>query len=132
MFYHNSLDFPRGYNSSLVLPLAENLQSVSGEYFLPIWYPDINISSIIYFKRLRGSLFYDYSRAKIFNTESSDFNPDYDIFTSAGGSLIMDLHFLRIRFPISLGVEYAYLPSLNRNEFSFIFNLNVFGFNINN
>ncbi len=132
MFYYNSLDFPRGYSSSIVLPLAENLQSISGEYSLPIWYPDINISSIIYFKRLRGSLFYDYSHAKIFNTESFDFNKDYDMFTSTGGSLVMDLHFLRIRFPISLGVEYAYLPMLNRNEFSMIFNINVFGFNINN
>ncbi len=132
MFYYNSLDFPRGYSSSIVLPLAENLQSISGEYSLPIWYPDINISSILYFKRLRGSLFYDYSRANIFNAEYSDFNTNYDLFTSAGGSLVMDLHFLRIRFPISLGVEYAYLPMLNRNEISMVFNINVFGFNINN
>ncbi len=132
MFFYNSLDLPRGYTSSMVLPLAERLQNISGEYFLPIWYPDINISSILYFKRLRGSLFYDYARAKIFNTESSTFNPDYDIFTSTGGSLVVDLHFLRIRFPISLGVEYAYLPTFNRNEFSLVFNINVFGFNINN
>ncbi len=131
MFYYNSLDFPRGYNSSIVLPIAENLQSISGEYFLPIWYPDINISSILYFKRLWGSLFYDCSRAKMFNPESSTFNTNYNVFTSAGGSLVTDLHFLRIRFPISLGVEYAYLPSLNRNEFSMVFNINVFGFNIN-
>lgn len=131
MFYYNSLDFPRGYNSSILLPLAENMQTISGEYSLPIWYPDINLSSILYCKRVRGSLFYDYSRAKLFNTESSDFNADYDILTSTGGSMVVDLHFLRIRFPISLGVEYAYLPEVNRNEFSMILNINVFGFNIN-
>lgn len=131
MFYYNSLNFPRGYNSSIVTPLAKNMQRVSAEYSLPIWYPDINISSILYFKRLRGSLFYDYCRGKVFNSESSDFNPDYDIYTSTGSSLVLDFHFLRIRFPISVGVEYAYLPMIKSNEFSMILNINVFGFNIN-
>jgi len=131
MFYFNSLTFPRGYNSSLVLPLAENLQILSGEYFLPLWYPDINLSSIVYFKRLRGSLFYDYSRGRMFNTASSRFNSDFEIFTSTGGSLVVDLHFLRIRFPVSLGVQYAYLPLLNGSDFSMLFNINIFGFNIN-
>ena len=131
MFYFNSLDLPRGYNSSLVLPLAENLQSFSGEYSLPLWYPDINISSILYFKRLRGSVFYDYSRGKMFNSGTSSFNKEYDFFSSTGGSIVVDLHFLRIRFPISLGVEYAYLPYLNNSSYSMIFNINVFGFNIN-
>ena len=131
MFYYNSLNFPRGYNSFIVLPFAENLQSISGEYSLPLWYPDINISSIVYFKRLRGSLFYDYSRGKIFNSGSSTFNSDYDLFTSTGGSLALDLHLLRIRFPISLGVQYAYLPLLNGSDISMIFNINIFGFNIN-
>jgi len=131
LFYYNSLAFPRGYNSSLVFPMAEKLQSFSGEYFLPLWYPDINISSIVYFKRLRGSIFYDYSRGMMFNPSSPPFNEKYDSFASTGGSLVVDFHFLRIRFPITVGVEYSYLPYLNISNYSMIFNINVFGFNIN-
>jgi hypothetical protein len=131
MFYYNALNMPRGYSPSLVVPLAEKFENFTGEYFLPLWYPDINISSILYFKRLRGSIFYDYSRGKMFNSETSSFNQSYSSYASTGGSLVVDLHFLRIRFPISLGVEYAYLPNLNLNRYSLIFNINVFGFNIN-
>jgi hypothetical protein len=76
-------------------------------------------------------VFYDYSRGKMFDSGSSSFSQEYDFFTSTGGSLVVDFHFLRIRFPISMGVQYAYLPSLNANSYSMIFNINVFGFNIN-
>ena len=135
IFFYNSLDFPRGYESfdrhnSNILRLAEVMQSASAEYTLPLWYPDINISSIAYFKRLKGKLFCDYTRGKLFNTVHSNFNPDYSVFTSLGGSLAVDFHLLRIRFPINVGLQYAYLPQFRTYDLSMIFSIDVFGFNI--
>ncbi|GJM29119.1 MAG: hypothetical protein DHS20C17_17540 [Cyclobacteriaceae bacterium] len=55
----------RGYSS---FPF-ERIYRVSVNYTLPIWYPDLSIGSLAFFKRLRGNMFYDYSEGDLFGSK---------------------------------------------------------------
>jgi hypothetical protein len=51
----------RGYGSN---PF-ESVFRISANYTLPLWYPDLALGSLAYFKRLRGNFFYDYSEGEL-------------------------------------------------------------------
>lgn len=53
----------RGYSS---FPF-ESIYRVSANYTLPFWYPDLALGSLMFFKRLRGNFFYDYSEGTLFD-----------------------------------------------------------------
>ncbi len=54
--------YPRGawyYNSR-----PDRYGAVSADYHFPFWYPDGGINSLVYFKRIRANVFYDYARMR--------------------------------------------------------------------
>ena len=56
MLYRNNIAYPRGYGDNLI---SEKLFSFSADYTMPLFYPDLAAGSLLYLKRIRGSLFFD-------------------------------------------------------------------------
>ncbi len=74
----------RGYSSR---PF-ERIYRISANYSLPIWFPDLAIGSLAYFKRLRGNIFYDYSEGRLLGTDTR--------LRSYGLELITDFRLIRL------------------------------------
>ena len=94
---------PRGFND-----LADDYESIvnfSGNYALPLLYPDLTVSSLLYMKRIRALLFYDFG--KTYNVNQ--------ILRSYGIELLSDVHILRFIAPIELGTRIIY----NQNKAKF-------------
>ncbi len=126
--YFNTLPFPRGYSNQV----AEKLFVFRGEYFLPLFYPEINFGSLLYIPRFHASVFYDYARGE----ENYNFNTNTKIsgllnYASLGGKLNMDFNILRFPFPFTLGFQYSYIPEFQSSDIAFTFAISFYGFTIN-
>ena len=86
---------PRGYKPA---PF-ETLYGIAVNYELPLWYPDIALSSVALIQRLRLNPYFDYS--------IGDVNTDQSILASAGAELLVDLRLFRL-FVVSTGIRYSY------------------------
>ncbi len=87
--------FPRGYSTFS----TKELTRITLDYSFPLFYPDWNISWVIYFKRFRMNLFSDYAHWKTLAQEQS--------IVSVGADLLADFHALRFGFPVAAGIRYA-------------------------
>ncbi len=123
--YRNKLPWPRGYDHNLV---AEKLLSFSADYTMPLFYPDLAAGSFLYLKRIRGTLFYDYSKGvDIRNYADRSFHAGPKRFCSAGSELMADFYLLRIPFEISAGIQAGYMPYENRYFVNGAFSVNIYG-----
>jgi hypothetical protein len=98
--FSNNFAFSRGY-------FAENLRSmnkVGADYHFPFAYPDAGLANTVYFLRLRGDVFYDYTRASDSYTDGSR----YKDFRSTGAAIFFDTKWFN-QVPISFGFRYSYL-----------------------
>jgi hypothetical protein len=140
--FRNRISFPRGF-SSVAYPtgyhniISDELNLISAEYAFPFAYPDFNISSLLYLKRLRGNLFYDYAsgRGNRYYTFSDDnvkikLNQGTDTFKSFGFEALADFHIFRIPFMISGGVQTAWKDFTHGPVFNVLFNIDLYGFSI--
>ncbi|MDB5157807.1 MAG: hypothetical protein JWR50_2514 [Mucilaginibacter sp.] len=106
--FSNDFPFSRGY-------AAENLQTmnkIGADYHFPIAYPDAGIANTVYLLRLRGNLFYDYTRGSfnISNTALATRN-----FRSTGVELYFDTKWFNQQ-SLTFGVRYSHL--IDRDIFS--------------
>jgi len=122
--FSNDFPFSRGYQ-------AENLHSMNklgANYHFPIAYPDAGVANTIYFLRVRGNLFYDYTRATDVTTSGAPFKGN---FRSTGAEIYFDTQWFN-QVPISFGFRYSYLqdPDIfgytGRNRFEIIVPVTVF------
>jgi hypothetical protein len=120
--FSNNLSFARGF-SAVNLP---RMWRVSANYHFPIVYPEFGVANLIYFLRVRGNLFYDYTQAKSLRT-GREFP-----FESAGGELYFDTRLWNVQ-PFTFGVRYSRLlttdvlqPGKNPNQFEFILPIELF------
>lgn len=140
--FRNRISFPRGF-SNVAYPkgyhniISDELKYAAVDYAFPFAYPDLNISSLFYLKRLRGNLFYDYAAGKgnryyTFTNESVsiELNEGTDIFKSFGFEALADFHLFRIPFMISGGVQTAWKDFNHAPVVNVIFNLDLYGFSI--
>lgn len=93
------------YSANILLPRGVKLQgseynSFRTSYTLPICCPDLGIASVIYFKRIYGSLFYDYGTIGINNATYS--------VSSYGAEVKTDINVLRLTYPLNLGIRTGY------------------------
>lgn len=124
LFNHHSLNVKFGYEkqrsdidpsnyylfeSSQIYPRGQyyiafnKLSSFSANYTFPIWYPDIHVGPIVYFKRIRTNLFYDYATANnLFTNETQSLQ-------SVGAELFIQMYVLRLGAPIEIGGRVSYL-----------------------
>jgi hypothetical protein len=125
-FVHlNRAIFARGYYDII----SEKLETISADYVFPLLYPDLAAGSLFYLKRIRGSLFYDYSTGynNIYETE---FVRGYQHFSSFGGELLADFNILRIPFEITAGARAGYIPGLAQYFTEAVFHIDVYGFKL--
>lgn len=120
--FSNSFPFSRGY-------IATNNQILRGlqiNYELPLWYPEYGIANIVYFSRIRGNFFYDYSEDQ--STVSNTIYRRH--FRSAGAEIYFDTRWWN-QTPVSFGVRYSYLldrgvTTGNGSQWQFIMPINIF------
>lgn len=89
--------YPRGTRSFFL----QEFTKYSGNYLLPLFYPDYNLSRYIYFKRIALNLFYDELNGRY---GGISYNA-----ASYGWETIFEMHFLRIFLPFSVGVRGSYV-----------------------
>lgn len=107
--FNNNIQMPRGF----VGIKSEDAVSYKNTLAIPIAYPDMSISSLLYIKRVKTYLFLDHFIG-------------YDRVTSYGADLRFDTHFLRTIAPVDFGFRYARVNSyLNGQSSSFLLLMNV-------
>ena len=99
--------YPRGYSA----PLNDEFKSISFNYGLPLAYPDFGFAGLIYFKRIRANLFYDYGIGKL---TSNNIKEEYktQTYNSTGTEVLFDNVYFNV-LPISAGIRYSHLLKEN-------------------
>ena len=129
--YNNFSSLPRGYSDII----AKQIKIFSADYVFPVAYPDFNLASLLYIKRIRTDLFYDYAAGpgNSFYKYGSDglvplYNsPETESFKSFGIELMADFHVLRIPFMISGGIQSAWKDINQTPSIKLLFNIDLFG-----
>jgi hypothetical protein len=130
----NTIHFPRSYSNIL----SSRLDFYSVDYSMPLFYPDLNISSILYLTRIRTALFYDYARGSdIFylkwengNLVTDSNNEGTEFFRSFGIDLMSDFYLFRIPFMITGGVQAAWKSFGEYPAIRLIFSIDIQGMTI--
>jgi hypothetical protein len=111
MYYSTLLSYPRGYIGTI----TSNATSASISYRFPIAYPDMSIGSLLYLKRIRGTLYADY-----LSTESTNIQE----YSSAGYEVFFDSYWFRLVAPISIGFRYVNILKENKERYELLFSVN--------
>ncbi|MDO3695025.1 hypothetical protein QVZ41_09240 [Wenyingzhuangia sp. chi5] len=116
--------YPRGYSA----PLNDEFKSISFNYGMPLAYPDFGFAGLIYFKRIRANLFYDYGVGKL-NNENIIKELKTQTYNSVGTEVLFDNVYFNV-LPITVGIRYSHLlkESLlgnNSSGFQFILATNL-------
>jgi hypothetical protein len=130
----NRINFPRSYKNIA----SEDLSLFSIDYVAPLFYPDLNFLSLIYLKRIRIGLFYDYAEGTgnyYFNEVNGamvykNFHDYTESFNSFGFELMTDFHAFRLPYMVSAGVQAAWQKGTQSPLFELLFNIDIFGMNI--
>jgi hypothetical protein len=107
------VNYPKGISAQSNL----RLYSFSNNYDFPLFYPDLSISSLLYIKRFRANIFYDFA----LGWNSSGNQRNYSTF---GGALLANFHALRFIAPIEAGARIIYNPDNNNWNSEFLFQIN--------
>ncbi|MFZ0471173.1 MAG: hypothetical protein WAL94_01030 [Bacteroidales bacterium] len=125
MLYRNNIAYPRGYGDNLI---SEKLFSFSADYTMPLFYPDLTAGSLLYLKRVRGSLFFDGSTGwETYDYAANKLTRGSTDFGSFGAELLADFYLLRLPFEMSAGASGGYIPAENRLFINAVFSVNVYG-----
>ena len=117
----NLIGMPRGLRGIF----GEVLTRYSADYVFPILYPDLEIGSLLYLKRVRGALWTDHLVGT--NVIVHDPQPHYEDrnYTTYGADLLVDMNILRISFPLSLGGRVTYEPATGQVGFEGIYSMDI-------
>ncbi len=94
--FDRDLGFSRGYDSYV----HNRLWLGSLNYRLPVADPDWALGPVLYLKRIRANLFFDYGRGS--NRQHAF------LYRSAGAELTFESHFFSLPVPIEPGLRYVY------------------------
>jgi hypothetical protein len=109
--YSNLISYPRGYSGEY----DNSLVCMNLNYMFPFWYPDFSFGSVVYLKRLKMNLFYDWANG---------LNPGYiNNYQSLGAELTADFHLLRFVAPIEMGLRSIYFPSSGGWGFELLYSI---------
>ncbi len=129
--YENFSSLPRGYSNII----SKKINFLSVDYVMPLAYPDFNIASLLYIKRIRTSLFYDYAFGpgnSMYTYGTNGLVPIYktpqiESLNSFGFDLLADFHFLRIPYMISGGIQSAWKNTGESPNIQILFNIDLYG-----
>jgi hypothetical protein len=118
----NRINFPRGYSESV----SAKFSALNLNYTFPVVCPDWSVAPLIYLKRIRANLFYDFSYGKdiIEHTDAGTVRYTGD-YQSIGTEIFADFYLIRFIFPISAGVRIGILPKDNKHFMQFIATVNI-------
>jgi hypothetical protein len=130
----NKVSMPRGYTNMF----SKEINLFSIDYVMPLAYPDFNLASLLYLKRIRTGLFYDYSSGPGSSfyeytdkgLTSLSNSPDVMTFKSFGVELLTDFHVLRIPYMVSAGVQAAWKTVKEKPSIGLLFNIDLYGMSI--
>lgn len=117
----NLMSIPRGLQGIF----GEVLTKYSADYVLPLFYPDLTLTSLLYVKRIRTALWADYMTGT--NVIIRDPHPHYEdkTYTTLGADLIVDLNLMRISFPISVGGRFSFEPETQSWGLEWIYAIDI-------
>jgi hypothetical protein len=94
---------------------------------MPLLYPDLDLATIIYLKRIRANLFLDYLKGKDLYNLSSDPTKviPFKEFLSEGIEFYGDYHLFHFIFEFSSGIRISYLNNENKLKYQFLFRINL-------
>lgn len=99
------------------------------DYKFPLFYPDLNLRSLLYTRRVTAALFADYSRLKgnfyQNGNKTETFNKD---ISSLGAEITADFNMFRIYAPVTMGFRASYLPELKNVYFDFLYSIDFTSF----
>ncbi|MDR3093655.1 MAG: hypothetical protein LBU62_03295 [Bacteroidales bacterium] len=113
--FGSMLAFPRGY----VTGHTEQLSIGLAEYRFPFLYPDKNLTFLVYLKRLSANLFC-HAAGNRYQTRSGW---QSDQMLSIGADILADVHFLRLFFPVNIGIRTVYVPATKDIQPSLLFSV---------
>ncbi|MCG8410003.1 MAG: hypothetical protein MI739_01825 [Bacteroidales bacterium] len=117
--YQSNFNFPRGVYKRR----TEKMFKCYTDYVFPIAYPEWNLGSLIYIKRLRGRGFVDYA-LNSYRTRNGWLNENIYSF---GIELRGDYHLFRMLFPLTTGLRLGY-RSIGSSPFvDILFNIDLKG-----
>ena len=111
--FANSINFPKGYTGYR----DEQVMSLALNYKMPLFYPDLSLGSLVYFKRFKLNLFFDWAQGWT--------GKQANIYQSTGAELTTDLHLLRFLYPFDLGVRMIYFPASATIGWEFLYSINL-------
>ncbi|MEO5599736.1 MAG: hypothetical protein ABIR06_02295 [Cyclobacteriaceae bacterium] len=105
--FRNQVPVPRGQSVSRF----QNFFSLSANYTLPLWYPDVSIGPLLNFQRLRANLFFDYGfgQSRLFESSQE--------YRSVGVEAKLDINILRFLPQFDIGVRFTKGISPSTTEF---------------
>lgn len=109
--FRNRVPLPRG----LGVRRFEDFYSMSLNYTMPVWYPDVNVGPLLNIQRVRLNAFMDYGFG---STTISNRLPDTEAYLSAGAEVKFDINILRMLPQLDIGFRYSYgiSPAVTRFE----------------
>ncbi|MEI6576012.1 MAG: hypothetical protein WCO63_07545 [Bacteroidota bacterium] len=113
--FKENVRFPRGYLSYY----HDQYWRTGADYKFPFLYPDLSLGSILYLKRLKLDIFYDYAEG---NNEQNT-----KTYRSFGYELNSDLHLLGFFIPIDVGFRHSYLPREKESHFDILLSISFEG-----
>jgi hypothetical protein len=119
------LTYPRGINSIRLTSIT----GISGDYALPVLYPDLNIGRLAYITRVSLNGFMDYSRFQYLSqaiiNRNIDLNLNTQYFTSYGLDIMSDMNLFHFLFPLNMGIRIGYETFTNSAFTEFLFGVDI-------
>lgn len=109
--FRNQIPLPRGQSVNRF----QEFYSMSANYTLPIWYPDVNLGPLLNVQRVRANAFFDYG----FGSSNVNDNPTSATYLSTGAEVKFDINIFRLLPQMDVGFRYTYgiSPATTRFEF---------------
>jgi hypothetical protein len=113
--FRNLIFKPRGFS----YPRQSEFTTLSGNYTMPVWYPDIALGGLVNFQRVRTNIFYDYGqgvgRQYYYHDNGTVYSQDIsETYQSAGVEVTFDINVMRLLPQLDIGFRFT--KGISRKE----------------
>jgi hypothetical protein len=125
--FSNRIAKPRGHS----YPSNEKFTTISFNYALPLWYPDIALGPVLNIQRIKANFFYDYGKGEGNTYFYKPNSPRYYIlntdatYQSVGVETTFDFNVLRFLPKFEMGFRSTYLFANEYNSSGMVFEIVV-------
>ncbi len=106
-----------------------SVNTLASDYKMPLLYPDMNLLGLLYVRRIKASVFADYSRLKGNIYKSGKIADRFmKEITSVGTEITADVNLLRFYAPVDIGFRTSYLPEVKSVFFDILFSVDFSSF----